>query len=100
MKLLLDEDVHVQLVEPLRRLLREHQVDSRSRVEGEEGIASCFPMPVETAMTPYSRTTALSSTAPRRTGPRPPPLPREPVPYATSRNRADLDDNELFAPRS
>ena len=30
MKLLLDEDVHVQLVEPLRRLLREHQVDSRS----------------------------------------------------------------------
>ena len=27
MKLLLDEDVPVQLVEPLRRLLREHQVD-------------------------------------------------------------------------
>ena len=26
MKLLLDEDVPVQLVEPLRRLLREHQV--------------------------------------------------------------------------
>ncbi|MGH3930888.1 MAG: Imm1 family immunity protein [Pseudonocardiaceae bacterium] len=28
MKLLLDEDVPVQLVEPLRRLLREHQVDA------------------------------------------------------------------------
>ncbi|MGQ0718664.1 MAG: DUF5615 family PIN-like protein [Pseudonocardiales bacterium] len=27
MKLLLDEDVPVQLVEPLRRLLHEHQVD-------------------------------------------------------------------------
>jgi hypothetical protein len=27
MKLLLDEDAPVQLVEPLRRLLREHQVD-------------------------------------------------------------------------
>lgn len=27
MRLLLDEDVPVQLVEPLRRLLREHQVD-------------------------------------------------------------------------
>jgi PIN like domain len=27
MKLLLDEDVPVQLIEPLRRLLREHQVD-------------------------------------------------------------------------
>ncbi|HEY2764187.1 MAG TPA: DUF5615 family PIN-like protein [Pseudonocardiaceae bacterium] len=27
MKLLLDEDVPVQLVEPLRHLLREHQVD-------------------------------------------------------------------------
>lgn len=39
MKLLLDEDVPVQLVEPLRRLLRGHQVDHvrRSWVEGEEG---------------------------------------------------------------
>ncbi|MGH3772657.1 MAG: hypothetical protein ACRDRW_14900 [Pseudonocardiaceae bacterium] len=44
MKLLLDEDVPVQLVEPLRRLLREHQVDHVQDL-GWKGKKDCFLLP-------------------------------------------------------
>ena len=44
MKLLLDEDVPVQLVEPLRRLLRGHQVDHVQSL-GWKGKKDCFLLP-------------------------------------------------------
>jgi hypothetical protein len=67
MKLLLDEDVPVQLVEPLRRLLREHRVDQVQDL-GWKGKKDrfCFPTPAAMAMALYSRMTAPSSTAPRK----------------------------------